>query len=324
MEKLIVSSSPHITGRQTTSTIMRDVLIALIPTLIAGIWVFGIRALTMVLISMAAAMVCEGLWNYIFKRENSLYDLSACVTGAMVALILPPSAPWWVFAAASAFAIIIAKQLFGGLGQNFINPALAGRAFAVASWPMLTTAFVKLGVPLPAFSSLELTDAVTGATPLYIVKTSGVITPYSDLFIGKVPGCIGETSVIAILIGAIYLLARRVITLHAPLSYILSSALFGFIFGYEGWFTGDIWFTVFSGGIMFGAFFMITDYVTTPTTRAGQVVAGILAGFLTILIRVKGGYPEGVSYAIMLVNVVTPLIDKYISPKKYGRVAKND
>ncbi len=323
MERLIVSSSPHITGKQTTQSIMRDVLIALVPTVVTGIWVFGFRALTMVLVAVLSACVCEGLWNYFSKKENTLYDLSACVTGAMVALILPPSSPWWVFTASSAFAIIIAKQLFGGLGQNFINPALAGRAFAVASWPMLTTVFVKLGVSLPLFGSIELTDAVTSATPLYTIKTSGVMAPYSDLFIGKVPGCIGETSVIAILIGAVYLLARRVITLHAPLSYILSSALFGYIFGYEGWFTGNVWFTIFSGGIFFGAFFMITDYVTTPATKLGQVIAGIIAGFLTILIRVKGGYPEGVSYAIMLVNVITPLIDKYISPKKYGRVAKN-
>ncbi len=321
MEKLIVSSSPHITGSQTTQSIMRDVLIALIPTLLAGVWVFGIRAVSMVFISILSACLCEGLWNYFNKKENTLSDLSACVTGAMVALILPANAPLWIPALGSAFAIIIAKALFGGLGQNFINPALAGRAFTVASWPLLTTVFTKVQTNLPVFANVEMTDAITGATPLYIAKTSGAIASYADLFIGKVPGCIGETSVIAILIGAVYLLLRGVITLHGPLSYILSSALFGYIFGYEGWFTGDVLFTVFSGGIFFGAFFMLTDYVTTPATKQGQIIAGIIAGFLTIIIRVKGGYPEGVSYAIMLINVITPLIDKYISPKKYGRVA---
>lgn len=323
MEKLIVSSSPHITGKQDTQSIMRDVLIALVPTVLVGIWVFGLRALTMVLISVLSACVFEGLWNYFNKKDHSLYELSAAVTGTMVALILPTNSPWWIFVLASGFAIIIAKQLFGGLGQNFINPALAGRAFVVASWPLLTTVFVKLGYDLPLFATVEMTDAITGATPLYVAKTAHTLAPYSDLFVGKVPGCIGETSVIAILIGGIYLVARRVITLHAPISYIVSVGIFGYIFGYQGLFTGDVFFSIFSGGVVFGAFFMITDYVTTPTTKAGQVIAGIIAGFLTIIIRVKGGYPEGVSYAIMLVNVITPLIDKYVSPKKYGRVAKN-
>ena len=323
MNKFIVSSSPHITGKQSTSLIMRDVIISLIPTVIAGMWVFGPRALVLVLVSSLSAVIFEYLWNLMMKKENTISDLSACVTGMMVALIVPPNAPLWIPVLGSLFAIIIAKQLFGGLGQNFMNPALIGRAFLVASWPVLTTVFTNVYIDLPLFSDVIMTDAITSATPLYVAKTTGALAPYSDLFIGKVSGCIGETSVVAIGIGALYLLIRRVITLHAPLAYILSSAVFGYIFGYNGWFTGDVYFTIFSGGLLFGAFFMLTDYVTTPTTKTGQIIAGIIAGFLTIIIRVKGGYPEGVSYAILFVNVITPLIDKFVSPRKYGRVAKN-
>ena len=323
MEKLIVSSSPHISGKQSTASIMRDVLIALIPSVVAGTWVFGLRCLILVVISTLSAMAFESLWNLLMKKENTISDLSACVTGAMVALIVPPNVPLWIPVVGTLFAIIIVKCLFGGLGQNFLNPALCGRAFLVASWPVLTTVFTGIGVELPLFASVEMTDAITGATPLYIAKTTGALVPYSDLYIGRVPGCIGETSVIAIVIGAMYLVARRVITLHAPISYLASSALFGYIFGYNGYFTGDVYFTVFAGGIMFASFFMITDYVTTPAAKKGQIIAGIIAGFITVLIRVKGGYPEGVTYAILFVNVITPLIDKYITPKKYGRVAKN-
>lgn len=323
MDKLIVSSSPHISGKQTTSGIMRDVLIALIPSLVAGVWLFGMRALILVVISVLSCLIFETLWNIMFKKENTVSDLSACVTGALLALILPVNTPWWIPVCGSFFAIIICKQLFGGLGQNFMNPALTARAFLLASWPVLTTVFVSPGTQLPVFTSVEMTDALTSATPLGIMKTSGELTPYFSLFIGNVAGCIGETSVIAILIGGAYLIARKVITLHAPVSYILSVALFGWVMGYNGVFTGDALFSILSGGVMFGGSFMLTDYVTTPTTKKGTVLAGIIAGFITILIRVKGGYPEGATYAILFVNVITPLIDKYIFPKMYGRVAEN-
>lgn len=323
MDRLVVSSSPHITAKKGTSAIMADVLIALIFPLIAGVYVFGIRALILVVISVLSAVLSESLWNLIIHKENTISDLSACVTGALIAMILPVSVPLWLPAVGSLFAIIIVKCLFGGLGQNFVNPALSARAFLLASWPLLTTVFVKEGIVLPLFSSVPITDAITSPTPLNLMKVSGETAKYADLFFGNVSGCIGETSGIAILLGGAYLLVRKVITLHLPLSYILSSAVFGFIMGYDGLFTGDILFTVLSGGLLFGAFFMITDYVTTPTTKKGQILAGIIAGFITILIRVKGGYPEGVTYAILFVNVITPLIDKYISPKKYGRVAKN-
>lgn len=322
MEKLIVSSSPHISGKQTTSSIMRDVLIALIPALIAGVIVFGLRALILVIVSVLSSVLFESLWNLGFKKENTVSDLSACVTGALLAMILPVNTPLWIPVVGSFFAIIIVKQLFGGLGQNFANPALLGRAFLLASWPVLTTVFVNTNEALPLFASVEMTDAITSATPLNLMKASGEATPYLSLFLGNVSGCIGETSALAILIGGLYLVIRRVINLYAPLSYILSCALFGFIMGYNGAFTGDALFTILSGGIMFGGFFMITDYVTTPTTKKGQVICGIIAGFITILIRVKGGYPEGVTYAILFINIITPLIDKYISPKKYGRAVK--
>lgn len=323
MDKLVVSSSPHVTGKKSTSSIMADVLIALIFPLIAGVYVFGIRALILVVVSVLSAVISESLWNLILHKENTISDLSACVTGALIAMILPVSVPLWLPAIGSLFAIIIVKQLFGGLGQNFVNPALSARAFLLASWPLLTTVFVKEGLELPLFSSFVVTDAITSATPLNLMKQSGEISSYLSLFVGNVSGCIGETSAIAILLGGAYLVIRKVITLHLPLSYILSSAFFGFVLGYNGVFTGDALFTVLSGGILFGAFFMITDYVTTPTTKKGQIIAGVIAGFITILIRVKGGYPEGVTYAILFVNVITPLIDKYVSPKKYGRVAKN-
>lgn len=323
MDILAVSSSPHIRSEQSTRRIMTDVLIALFPCLISGITVFGLRALMVTLVSVLSCTLSEFLWNKINKKDNSLSDLSACVTGMILALILPVSVPLWIPAAGGFFAIIICKQLFGGLGQNFVNPALAARAFLLASWPVATTVFVKPFTKLPLFKTPEITYAITTATPLALEKGGDVFTSTSSLFIGNIPGCIGETSAIAILIGAIYLVARRVITLHLPLSYIISAGIFGWIMGYHGAFSGDFIFTVLSGGILFAAFFMITDYVTTPVTKKGQVLAGIIAGFVTILIRVRGGYPEGATYAILLVNVLTPIIDKHIFPKKYGRVAKN-
>ena len=323
MEIFKVSSSPHIRGKLSTKNIMRDVVIALFPCVIAGVIVFGLRALIMVLLSVISCVGFEFLWNKINKKANTTDDYSACVTGVLLALVLPVNSPLWVVVAGGFFAIIICKQLFCGLGQNFINPALGARAFILASWPVAATVFVKPFTKLPLFKTPVITDAISSATPLALAKVQGAETAWNLLFVGNIPGCIGETSAIAILIGAIYLVARRVITLHAPLAYILSTALFGWMMGYNGLFTGDAVFAVLSGGVLFASFFMITDYVTTPASKKGMIVAGIIAGFLTVLIRVRGGYPEGVTYAILLVNILTPVIDKYIVPKKYGRVAKN-
>lgn len=322
MNILAVSSSPHIRGPKSTKNIMQDVVIALFPCVFTGVLVFGLRALMMVIVSVISCELSEFLWNKLNKKENTLGDYSACVTGVLLALILPVNAPLWIPFVGGIFAIIICKQFFGGLGQNFINPALGARAFLLASWPVATTVFVKPFVNLSLFKT-PVIDAVTTATPLALMKAEGTATSLNLLFTGNVAGCIGETSAIAILIGAIYLVARGVITLHAPLSYIISTGIFGWMMGYNGAFTGDFLFTILSGGVLFGAFFMITDYVTTPATKKGMVLAGIIAGFITVLIRVRGGYPEGVTYAILFVNVITPLIDKHIVPKKYGRVAKN-
>ncbi len=320
MNILAVSSSPHIRGSQSTKGIMGDVVIALIPALCAGVLFFGFRALAMVTVSVITAILSETLWNMLLKKENTISDLSAVVTGVLIALIVPVNAPLWIPAVGSVFAIIICKQLFGGLGQNFINPALGARAFLLASWPVATTVFANPFAQLPIFKTPVMTDAITSATPLAMIKAEGTATALSSLIYGNVPGCIGETSVIAILIGAIYLVAKKVITLHAPLSYIISAGFFGWLMGYNGLFTGDFLFTICGGGIMFGGFFMLTDYVTTPASKKGMVLAGIIAGFVTVLIRVRGGYPEGVTYAILLVNVLTPLIDKHIFPRKYGKV----
>lgn len=324
MEKFIVSSSPHIKGNQYIEGIMKDVIISLIPCIAAGVYFFGLRALIMVIVSMVSAVLFESLWNYILKKENTINDLSACVTGILLALIIPVNAPIWIPVVGNAFAIIICKGMFGGLGQNFINPALGGRAFLLASWPVMTTVFIKTFEPLPKFMNIKNLDGITSATPLALMKNEGIATDYLSLFMGNVPGCIGETSAVAILIGLIYLIAKKVITIEAPLSYILSVGVFGYIMGYNGAFTGDFLFSILSGGVLFAGVFMITDYVTTPASKWGRIIAGIIAGFITVLIRVRGGYPEGATYAIMFINVLTPLIDKYVMPRKYGKVVKNE
>ena len=322
-KKLLVSSSPHIHTNQYITKMMRDVLIALFPALLAGIVFFGYRALVVTLVSVASCVLFESLWNRFMKKEDTIGDLSACVTGVLLAFSMPANVPLWLPVVGALFSIIICKQLFGGLGQNFINPALGGRAFLMASWPVLMTTFVMPFQPMPLFSSVANIDAISSATPLGLMKLQGEMTGYMDLFIGQIGGCIGETSALALLIGAVYLICRRVIKLYAPMAYLGSTMLFGWLMGYDGFMTGDPLFHLLSGGLMLGAFFMITDYTTTPTTNLGSMVAGIIAGFFTILIRVKGGYPEAVTYSIMLVNIITPLIDKWILPRQYGRVKKH-
>ncbi|MBQ4109647.1 MAG: RnfABCDGE type electron transport complex subunit D [Clostridia bacterium] len=318
-EKFVVSSSPHISSDNYICNIMKNVLVALIPALLMGAYVFGIRAVVLTAVSIISCVVFESLWNTVNKKEETIGDCSACITGALLAFILPVSVPLWIPVVGAFFAIIIVKQLFGGLGQNFLNPALGARAFLLASWPVAMTVYTKPFEKLPWIKSIQDIDALSGATPLAVMKQSGEMSAtYFDLFIGNVGGCIGEVSTVAVLIGFIYLLFKKIIKPHAPLAYILSTALFGWIIGYNGAFTGDPLFSVLSGGVLLGAVFMITDYTTSPTTALGNIIGGIVAGFLTVLIRVKGGYPEGVTYAIMVVNVITPLLDKYIQPKRYG------
>ena len=241
-------------------------------------------------------------------------DGSAAVTGILLALTLPVGVPLYIPALGSIFAIIIAKALFGGLGNNFMNPALVGRAFLVASFSQSMTTWNK-----PFY--YKGFEAVTGATPLNILKSGGELTAtYKDLFLGNTGGCIGEVCALALIIGFIYLLIKKVIRPFATLSYILGVGVFGVIFGYNGYFTGDFLTSILTGGVMLGAIFMLTDYVTSPTTDRGNIIYGLLAALITIFIRLKGGYPEGVCYSILLVNILAPQIDKIFIPKKYGFV----
>lgn len=309
---LMISSSPHLRDSSTTRRIMIDVVIALLPAVIFGAYFFGLRTLLVIAVTVLACVASEYIVRKIMKREETIGDFSAVVTGLLLALNLPPTIPLWIAAVGGVIAIVIVKQLFGGLGQNFMNPALGARVILLISWAGYMTGWVAPG-----------TDAVSSATPLGILKegaeaSAAALPGYLDLFIGNVGGCIGETSVLALLIGAIYLILRRVITLEIPLTFIGTVALFTWIFGGNTLFTGDFVYHILSGGLMLGAFFMATDYVTSPVTRKGKIIMGIGCGLLTAVIRLYANYPEGVSFAIIIMNVVVPLIDRYTVPKSFG------
>lgn len=311
MNNIIVSPSPHIRDEKTTSGIMIDVCIALMPALIASVLYFGYKSLVLSLLCVLFCVGFEYLWQKLTKRPITISDGTAVVTGLLLAFNLPVSAPWWICLIGSFVAIIIAKQFFGGVGNNFMNPALAGRAFLLASWPVIMTTWTNpFGV-----------DAVSSATPMAVLKdaTAGELPKLFDMFIGNIPGCIGETSAVALIIGGIYLIARKVISARIPVAYILTVALFTFIFPSSG--LSPLYsmaYNVLGGGLMLGAFFMATDYVTSPITVRGQIVMGIGCGILTFVIRRFGGYPEGVSYSILLMNVATPLIDRCTKPRAFG------
>ena len=319
-EKLVVTESPHIRGNNSTATVMRDVIIALVPALIAGTIVFGYRALLLAVWCVFASVFFEWAWCKLLKKPNPIGDFSAAVTGLLLALNLPVSIPFWMAAVGCFFAIVIVKQFFGGIGHNFMNPAMAARAFLLTSWAQAMTTWT---LPFAKMNLFSNADAVTSATPLTMLK-EGVaegMPGYLDLFLGNVGGCIGEVSTLAILLGAAYLIARKVISIRIPAAFLLTVAAFTFVFGgSEGLFTGNALLHLLSGGLMLGAFFMATDYVTTPYTKNGQIIFGIGCGLIASVIRLYGGYPEGTSYAILLMNVVSPLIDKYIVPKKFGAV----
>lgn len=311
MDKLIVSASPHIHTKTSISSIMRDVIIALIPAAACGIYFFGVRSALVLLVTILSCVLGEALFELAVKRRVTVSDLSAVVTGLLLGLNLPPGIPLWMAAVGSLFAIIIVKQIFGGLGKNFMNPALAGRCFMLIAWTGAMTAFVlPTGV-----------DAVSSATPLALMKSSGEIPSLLDAFLGKIPGCIGETSAIALIIGFIYLLIRRVVSLKIPLAYILSFAVLTFLFGKNMTGMAQWEYTVYqivTGGLLLGAFFMATDYTTTPTTPMGMIIFGIGCGVLTFAIRQFGGYPEGVSFSIILMNIASPLIESATTPKTFG------
>lgn len=322
---LNVSAAPHLRSGVTTQKLMRDVFIALLPAAAAGVIFFGSRALFIMVISVLSAALAEGLTQRLMKRPVTVSDGSACITGLLLAMNLPPTAPLWLPVVGSAFAIVIVKQLFGGIGHNFMNPALAARAMLMASWPVRMTSFVSpsgLGFNALMSASGASLDALTSATPLALAKgieAAGTLPSYMDLFLGNMGGCIGEVSKVALLIGAAYLIVRKTIDWRIPLSYIGSLALLSFIIGPSGIFTGDALFHVLSGGALLGACFMATDYATSPATKWGRVLFGLGGGVLACVIRLFGSYPEGVSYSILIMNVAAPLLERATRPHIYGR-----
>jgi electron transport complex protein RnfD len=319
---LVVSSSPHIRSRESVQSIMGNVLIALAPATFAAIYFFKLQAFLIILVSVLSAVVSEALWQKLTGQRVTVNDLSAVVTGVLLAFNLPSSVPLWIPVVGSAFAIIIVKQFFGGMGQNFMNPALAARAFLLASWPSIMTNWAVDGVTAATTSatSSATVDAASSATVLGILKAGGGNLPALwDLFIGNVGGCIGETSALALLIGGAYLVYKKVITINIPASYIGTVFLLTWILGRDGTlFTGKPVYEIFAGGLMLGAIFMATDYSSSPITPLGQIIMGVGCGIMTTVIRIYGGYPEGVSYSILFMNLFVPLIDKFTIPEAFG------
>lgn len=321
-EMLNVSSNPHIRDKMTTSKIMQIVVLALLPATFFGIWNFGFRALGVVLVTVASSVFFEWIYDKLMHKENTVGDFSAAVTGLLLALNMPAGIPLWIPVLGSAFAIIVVKQLFGGLGQNFMNPALAARCFLLISFAGKMTDFTV------SDSFRGTVDAVSGATPLAALKENGITdssVSVFHMFVGDIQGTIGETSVIAILIGAAILLAFKIIDLRIPLTYIGTFAAFVvcyMLFSGMG-FDMDYLFThLFGGGLMLGAWFMATDYVTTPITKKGQVVYGCCLGILTAVFRLFGGAAEGVSYAIIFGNILVPQIERFTRPRAFGKGGK--
>ena len=324
MEQMLnVSSNPHVRDKMTTSRIMQLVTLALLPTTLFGIWNFGFRALLVVLVTVASSVFFEWLYDRLMHKKNTINDFSAVVTGLLLALNMPPQIPLWMPVLGSAFAIIVVKQLFGGLGQNFMNPALAARCFLMISFAGKMTDFA-----VDKLSGYHCIDTVTGATALAELKNSGFTADsisVKNLFIGNIHGTIGETSAIAILIGAVILLAFKVIDLKIPLTYIGSFAVFVILYMLgtgKGFDVNYLFSHLFGGGLMLGAWFMATDYVTTPITPNGQLIYGCCLGVVTAIFRLFGGSAEGVSYAIIFCNLLVPLIEKVTKPVAFGKGGK--
>ncbi len=311
-EKLIITPSPHMKSPNTVKGIMRDVVIALLPACVVAVVFFGVKAFLVLLVSTVSAVLAEALYERAVGRQITINDYSAVITGLLLAMTLPPGVPLYVPVVGSVFAIVIAKQIFGGLGCNFINPALAGRAFLLAAYPMqMTQDWLN---PVTA-------DALSGATPLAVFKGTGVGTMpgVMDLLIGKRAGSLGETCILALILGGLYLVWRKVIDFQTPIGFLGTLFLGTLVFGKSGQlFKGDGVTALLLGGAVLGAFFMATDYVTSPVTPKGRLYMGIGAGFITLIIRLWGGYPEGVTYGILFMNLVTPLIDRFVVPKYYG------
>ena len=311
-EKYQVSSSPHVRAKDSTSRVMLYVIIALLPATLFGIWNFGMHALLLILVTIASCLASEWIFDKIVHKKNSLPDLSAVVTGLLLALNLPAGLPWWEAVIGSVFAIVIVKMMFGGLGQNFMNPALGGRCFLL----------IAFAADMTNFKSSKF-EAYSGATPLAMIRNEGLSSVnVMDMLTGKIPGTIGETSVIAILIGAMILILLGVITLRIPAAYLITFAVFMLIFGKEPMNANYLVAELCGGGLMLGAFFMATDYVTSPITPAGKVVFGVILGILTFCFRIYGGSAEGVSYAIIFSNLLVPLIERWTQPKSFGEGAE--
>lgn len=305
-ELRIVSAAPHLRSSDSTQKIMGLVILALLPGIAAGIYQFGYEALLTIVVCSVSAYIFELGFQKIMKQKVTVNDFSALLTGVLLGMNMPHTAPLWVSLVGSFFAIIVAKQLFGGLGNNFINPALAARGFLLIAYTDIMTTWKV--------------DTLSSATPLGLLKETGEVTELIPLLIGQVAGSIGEVSALALLIGGIFLILKKVITYHIPLYYIGTVALMVGLFGGHGFDISFIALHLLSGGLMLGAFFMATDYVTSPSTTKGKILMGIGCGVLTALIRLFGGYPEGVSFAILIMNLCVPLIDKFIRPKRFGGV----
>jgi len=323
--KLIVSIGPHMRTEESTARIMWTVSGALLPATLMSVYYFGLRALLIVVVSILAAVISEALFQKGMKKEVTIADGSAFLTGLLIALNVPSSVPLAIPAVGSFVAIVITKHLFGGLGFNIFNPALIGRAFILISFPKLMTTYYE-----PVANVLSM-DAKTTATPLGILKEEGMGrlleifhtkgALYRDLLMGNRAGSLGETATILLLLGGVFLLLKRYITWHIPVTFIATTALLTWMFGgKEGLFSGDPIFHMISGGLILGAFFMATDYVTGPSVRHAQIVFGISCGALTALIRLKGGYPEGVMFAILLMNCFSPLLDRGMRSRVFGKI----
>ena len=304
MSELLIEPSPHIRSDITTQKIMLDVLIALFPSVIAGTVIFGLRALVLVVLCAFFCVIFEYLFNLVTRRRQTLSDLSAVVTGVLLGMNLPPTLPIYMAAIGSFAAIIIVKQFFGGLGQNFANPAITARIILMLSFGRYMTAWTS-----PVDWSAPGTDAVSSATPLASPES---LPSYLDMFLGLRAGCIGETCIAALLAGGLYLIIRGIIDPVTPVAFIGTVALCSLLSGH------DVLMQLMSGGLVLGAFFMATDYATTPLTRAGKLIFGIGCGLITSVIRFFGVYPEGVSFSILIMNIVTPLIDRYVHQKPFG------
>ena len=324
--KLIASSSPHIRSGEDTRSIMLDVIIALIPALCMSVYVFGFQALVLTIISIAACVFWEWAYRKVMKKSSAVGDLSAVVTGMLLAFVCPVSLPWWMIVVGAFFSIVVVKQLYGGIGCNFLNPALAGRAALLACYASAMTTWVLPGEKLALFGSAA--DVATGATPLAMLKEGSfeaLMETYSvtDMFLGKIGGSLGEVSALMLLLGGVYLLIRKIISWHTPVAYIATVAIICLISAPEGMGAVDyMLYNVFGGGLMLGAIFMATDYATSPVTKPGQLIFGIGCGLLTVFIRRFGSYPEGVCYSILVMNCCTWLLDKYIRPTIYGAPKK--